>query len=337
MLNQKKLGKSNIKISSIGFGGAEIGDLYEKLQDDLCNEVLKSSFQAGINFYDTSPFYGYGLSETRLGNYLSSINRDDFILSTKVGRYLTPEDPSKIDRGIWKGGLNYVPNFDYTYDGVMKSFDQSLTRLKLSKIDVCLIHDVDKWTHGEEMEKKFKIAMEGAYVALSELKSQKVIGAIGVGVNETAMCTRFAKAGDFDCMILAGRYTLLEQGGLNDFFPLAIEKNIGVILAGVFNSGILAKGVNASSTYDYAKIPEHVADKYFKIEKVCNEFNIPVAAAALQFCNANKAVSTMILGMDRPAQIQENIDYLNYKIDKEFWIKLIKENLIDPNSPIPKN
>ena len=335
MLSQKKLGKSNITVSSIGFGGAEIGDLYENLKDDLCNEILKSSYQSGINLYDTSPFYGYGLSETRLGNYLSSVDRNNFILSTKVGRYLTPENPNKIERGIWKGGLNYVPNFDYTYDGVMKSFDQSLSRLKLSKIDVCLIHDVDTWTHGEEMEKNFKIAMEGAYVALSELKSQKVISAIGVGVNETEMCTRFAKAGDFDCMILAGRYTLLEQGGLNDFFPLAIEKNIGVILAGVFNSGILAKGVSPNSTYDYAKIPDHVAEKYFKIEKVCKEFNVPVAAAALQFCNANEAVSTMILGMDRVEQINQNINLLNFKIDSEFWVELKKNKLIDSLSTTP--
>ena len=151
------------------------------------------------------------------------------------------------------------------------------------------------------------------------------------------MCVRFAEAGDFDCMILAGRYTLLEQGGLEDFFSLALKKKIGVILAGVFNSGILAKGIGPNSTYDYEKIPNHIAEKYFKIDKICKEFDVPMAAAALQFCNANEAVSTMILGMDRPSQIEDNINYFNYKIDKEFWLKLVKENLVDPNSPIPTN
>ena len=322
-------------VSSIGFGGAPIADLYENLEDSVCFETIKNAHKSGINFYDTSPFYGYGLGEKRLGEYLSSINRDDFILCTKVGRYLTSEEPSKIDRGAFKGGLNFIPNLDYTYDGVMRSFEQSLTRLNLSKIDVCLIHDVDKWTHGDDVEKHFKTAIDGAYRALSQLKREKVIKAIGIGVNETEMCTRFAKAADFDCMILAGRYTLLEQGGLNDFFPIALEKKIGVILAGVYNSGILAKGVSDNTTYDYGKIPKHIAEKYFKIDKVCKEFNVPIAAAALQFSNAHTAVSTMILGMDRPEQINENINYMNYKIDEEFWNKLLSENLIHPESQFP--
>ena len=151
------------------------------------------------------------------------------------------------------------------------------------------------------------------------------------------MCARFAEVGDFDCMILAGRYTLLEQGALDVFFPLALKKNIGIILAGVFNSGILIKGAGDNSTYDYKKIPDDIAKKYFAIDKICKEFDIPIGAAALQFSNAHSVVSTMILGMDQPSQININIDLFNYKIDKEFWYKLIKENLIDSRSPIPNN
>ena len=335
MIKQKYLGKSNIKVTSIGFGAAPIADLYEILDENLCNETIDQSYKNGINFYDTSPLYGCGLSEKRLGKYLSSINREDFILCTKVGRYLTPSEPNKIERGAFKGGLNFAPNIDYTYDGVMKSFEQSLKRLNLSSIDVCLIHDVDKWTHGDDVEMHFKTAMEGAYKALDNLRNEKVVKAIGIGVNESEMCFRFAEAGDFDCMILAGRYTLLEQSGLEDFFPLAIKKNIGVILAGVYNSGILAKGI--SSTYDYGKIPSHILDKYLKIEKVCKEFNLPIQSAALQFCNSHPAVCTMILGMDRPKQVNENIKYLNYKINNDFWLKLLEEGLIDSRSPIPKN
>tara|TARA_Y100000590_G_scaffold393547_1_gene471937 strand:- start:2244 stop:3251 length:1008 start_codon:yes stop_codon:yes gene_type:complete len=335
MIDKKILGKSNIKVSSIGFGGAPIADLFEILDDNLTYETIKSSHESGINFYDTSPLYGCGLSEKRLGKYLSSINRNDFILCTKVGRYLTPADSSGINRGAFKGGLNLAPNLDYTYDGVMKSFEQSLNRLNLSKIDVCLIHDVDKWTHGEDVEIHFKTAMDGAYKAINKLKEENVIKAIGIGVNESEMCFRFAEAGDFDCMILAGRYTLLEQSGLEDFFPIALKKNIGIILAGVYNSGILAKGIN--STYDYARVPEKISKKYLKIEEICKEFNVSIQAAALQFCNANPAVSTMILGMDRPAQVKQNIKFLNEKISKDFWLKLHEEKLIDSKSPIPKN
>ena len=335
MIKKNILGKTGIEVSVIGFGGAPLGDLFENLDDQVCYDTLKNSLNNGINFFDTSPFYGFGLSEHRIGNYLKSIRRKDFVLCTKVGRYMTPENPNRINRGVFKGGLNFSPNLDYSYDGVMKSFEQSLLRLGLSEIDICLIHDVDKWTHGDEVEMYFKQAMNGAYKALEKLKSEKVIKGIGVGLNESNMCARFAEAGDFDCMILAGRYTLLEQGALDVFFPLARQKKIGVILAGVFNSGILIKGVVDNSTYDYKSIPDHIAKKYFEIDKICKEFEVPIAAAALQFCNANSVVSTMILGMDNPSQINENINLLNYKIDKEFWLKLIKKQLIDPKSPVP--
>ena len=335
MINKNILGKTGIEVSVIGFGGAPLGDLFENLDDQVCYDTLKKSLNNGINFFDTSPFYGFGLSEHRIGNYLKSIRRKDFVLCTKVGRYMTPENPNRINRGVFKGGLNFSPNLDYSYDGVMKSFEQSLLRLGLSEIDICLIHDVDKWTHGDEVEMHFKEAMNGAYKALEKLKSEKVIKGIGVGLNESDMCARFAEAGDFDCMILAGRYSLLEQGALDVFFPLARQKKIGVILAGVFNSGILIKGVGENSTCDYKSIPDHIAKKYFEIDKICKEFEVPIAAAALQFCNANSVVSTMILGMDNPSQINENINLLNYKIDKEFWLKLIKKQLIDPKSPVP--
>jgi len=337
MIKKSILGKTGIEVSAIGFGGAPLGDLFENLDDQVCYDTLKNSHKNGINFFDTSPYYGYGLSEHRIGNYLKSIKRKDFILCTKVGRYMTPGNPKKINRGPFRGGLNFCPNIDYSYDGVMKSFEQSLLRLGLSEIDICLIHDVDKWTHGDEFEMYFKEAMNGAYKALDKLKSEKVIKAIGVGLNESNMCARFAEAGDFDCMILAGRYTLLEQGALDVFFPLALKKNIGIILAGVFNSGILIKGAGDNSTYDYKKIPDDIAKKYFKIDMICKEFDIPIGAAALQFSNAHSVVSTMILGMDQPSQINKNIDLFNYKIDKEFWYKLIKEKLIDSRSPIPNN
>ena len=181
MIQNKTLGKSGIKISPIGFGGATLADLNTKLDDIECYKTLEKAFNSGINYFDTAPLYGYGLSEHRLGNFLKTLNRDQFILSTKVGRYMTPADPDKIDRLIFKSTLDFSPNFDYSYDGVMRSFEQSIFRLGLSKIDICLIHDVDSWTHKDEVNNRFKEAMNGAYKALEKLKSEKVIKAIGVG------------------------------------------------------------------------------------------------------------------------------------------------------------
>ena len=332
---KNKLGNTDIKLTPLGFGGAPMGDLFERLKEEDCYNTLKKSYENGINIYDTSPLYGYGLSEHRLGNFLKSINREDFYISTKVGRYLSPDKEENIDRGIFKGGLQFKPTLDYTYDGVMRSFEQSFLRLGLSNIDICLIHDVDRFNHGDDVDKFFKIAMDGAYKALRQLKDQKLIKAIGIGVNEAEMCTKFAEAGEFDCMVMAGRYTLLEQGAIDSFFPIAEKQNIGIILAGVFNSGILIKGVNENSTYDYGNIPENIQKKYFEIDKICHEFNISISAAALQFCNANNLISSMIIGMDRPSHVQQNLDFLNFKIEKEFWEKLKKNNLIDERSPIP--
>ena len=248
-MQKRKLGNTDIFLSTIGFGGAPIGNLFEKLDDAICYKTLARCNDSNINLYDTSPYYGNGLSEHRLGSFLKTLNSDSYYLSTKVGRYLTPQKEEKINRGKWAGGLNFVPNVDYSYDGVMKSFEQSLDRLNASKIDICLIHDVDTYTYGEQVDHYFKIAMKGAYKAISKLKEEKVIKAIGVGVNNSDICRRFAEEGDFDCILLAGRYTLLDQSALDDCLPIAEEKNIGIILGGVFNSGILAKGIGNNITY----------------------------------------------------------------------------------------
>ncbi len=328
-MNKRKLGKTDINLTAIGFGGAPLGDLFEKLDEQNCYQVLENCYNSGINIYDTSPLYGYGLSEHRLGNFLKTVNESSYYLSTKVGRYLTPEKESSIDRGIFAGGLNFSPNLDYSYDGVMRSFEQSLIRLAVSKVDICLIHDVDRFNLGNEVDHYFKLAMNGAYKAIQKLKEEKVIKAIGVGVNDSDICARFAKAGEFDCMVLAGRYSLLDQNALNDFFPIAEKNNIGIILAGIFNSGILAKGVGNDITYFYDKIPEDVKKKYLKIAKICENYNVPVPAAAIQFSYSNKLISSMILGMDKPEQIQQNIDFLNYNIPQELWDDLLKNNLVD--------
>ena len=333
-MNKRQLGNTDINLTAIGFGGAPIGGLFENLDERSCYDILEETYNSGINIFDTSPLYGYGLSEHRLGNFLKTIDEDSYFLSTKVGRYLTPAKKNEIDRGRFEGGLNFTPHLDYSYDGVMRSFEQSLIRLAVSKVDICLIHDVDRFNHGDDVNYYFKLAMDGAYKAIQKLKEEKVIKAIGVGVNDSDMCARFANAGDFDCMLLAGRYSLLDQNALNDFFPIAEKNNIGIILAGIFNSGILAKGVGKNITYFYDKIPEEVKQKYLKIANICKKYEVPVAAAAIQFCYMNELVTSMILGMDRVKQVKQNLDFLNFPIPEDLWKDLLNEKLIDERCPV---
>ena len=327
-MQKRNLGNTDIQLTSIGFGGAPLGNLFEELNEPECFNIVKKSHEMNINLFDTSPLYGYGLSEHRLGNFLKSIDPDKYYLSTKVGRYLTPKR-NYFKEGKFKGHINFEPNLDYSYDGVMRSFDQSIHRLAVSKIDICLIHDVDRYNFGKDVDIYFKQAMEGAYKALNSLKEQKVIKAIGVGLNDADICAKFAKEGDFDCMLLAGRYTLIDQSAHDEFFPIAKKNNIGIILGGVFNSGILAKGISDNVTYWYDKIPPEIKEKYKKISLVCQNHDVPVPAAALQFSYSNKLISSLILGIDRVEQLEQNYKYLNYPIPKKLWSDLVKENLID--------
>jgi len=327
-MQKRNLGNTDIQLTSIGFGGAPLGNLFEELNEPECFNIVKKSYEMNINLFDTSPLYGYGLSEHRIGNFLKNIDPDKYYLSTKVGRYLTPKR-NYFKEGKFKGHINFVPNLDYSYDGVMRSFDQSIHRLAVSKIDICLIHDVDRYNFGKDVDIYFKQAMEGAYKALNSLKEQKVIKAIGVGLNDADICAKFANEGDFDCMLLAGRYTLIDQSALDEFFPIAKKNNIGIILGGVFNSGILAKGIGDNVTYWYDKIPPEIKEKYKKISLVCQNHDVPVPAAALQFSYSNKLISSMILGIDRVEQLEQNYKYLNFPIPKKLWSDLIKENLID--------
>ncbi len=322
-LQLKKLGVTDIKCPLIGFGGAPIGNLFRKISNREALEILKESQLNNINFYDTSPFYGYGLSEKRIGEFLNTLERDKFIVSTKVGRYLVPESASKINRGIFKGGLNFKPVIDYSYDGVMKSFEQSMKRLNLDKIDLCLIHDVDYFTHGSNIEYYFKESLKGAYVALQKLKEEKLIKAIGLGLNDADIANRFLLSESFDFVLLAGRYTLLDKTAEEEFFQTAQNKNVGIILAGIFNSGILAKGIE-KSTYFYKSIPGIIKNKYIKISNLCKKYNISVKSAAIQFPLRQNYVSSLLLGIDEKKQIKENIDLLNVKIDEEFWLELEK-------------
>jgi len=341
-LATRTLGRSNLTVTVLGFGTAPLGDLYARLDDATAIATVEAALAAGITLLDTSPHYGNGLAEHRCGTALRRHRRDGLVLSTKVGRVMDPRQPpaaparSDVTAPGFAGGLPHKASFDYSYDGAMRSFEQSLLRLGTDRIDVLLIHDVDVWTHGPDaIEARFREAMDGAYRALADLRDQKVIKAIGVGINEADMCERFARAGDFDCMLLAGRYSLLEQPALESFLPLAQEKNIGVMLGGVFNSGILATGAVPGARYNYAPAPDHIMDKVRRIEAVCRAHSVPLAHAALHFALGHPAVASLVLGGVTPEEESRNVAAISAAPPAALWSDLKSEGLLAPDAPTP--
>jgi D-threo-aldose 1-dehydrogenase len=337
-LDTRRLGSAPLQVTQLGLGGAPLGDLYARLDEAEATGAVAAACDAGVTLFDTSPLYGYGLSEHRFGQVLRQRPRDSYVLSTKIGRWLKPEDPAKIDRGQWQGGLDFQPVYDYGYDGAMKALDQSMQRLGLSKIDVVLIHDVDVWTHGSRAacDQRFKEAMEGAYRALEALRADGTIQAIGVGVNEADMCARFARAGDFDCMLLAGRYTLLEQDSLDDFLPLCVEKNVGLMIGGAFNSGILASGPRPGAKYNYRDAPPDILERVRRIEAVCRAHDVPLAAAAVQFPLGHPTVASVVTGAVKAQEVARNIETMALPIPAALWHDLKTEGLLRPDAPVPE-
>ncbi len=329
--------RSGIDVSILGFGGGPLGDQATLLDEDEAQATVTAAHSSGATLFDTSPFYGHGLSEHRFGAALRRHPRDSYALATKVGRYLVPPGDEPLDRTSFVGGLGFNHVFDYTRDGTLRSIDQSMARLGLSSIDCLTIHDVDVWTHGtrDAYQEKFKEAMEGSYRVLDDLRSQGVIKAIGVGLNEVDCCMDFARAGDFDYFLLAGRYTLLEQGALDDLLPHCVSKNMGIMLGGPYNSGILATGAIEGAWYNYEPAPEPIMDRVRKIEAVCRRHGVPLAAAALQFPLGHSAVVSMIPGAVSPAEVARNVSLMEYSIPSDLWIELHHVGLLDEKAPVP--
>jgi D-threo-aldose 1-dehydrogenase len=333
-LPRRPLGRTGLEVSAIGFGTAPLGDLYKHLDDNIAISAVERAFALGINLLDTSPLYGHGLSEHRCGAALRRVPRDGIVVCTKVGRWMDPLRRSDDGSGF-VGGAPHRAVIDYSYDGTMRSIEQSLLRLGTDRLDLLLIHDVDVWTHGAAMEQRFAEAMEGAYVALDRLRGEGVIAGIGIGVNEAEMCVRFAQAGSFDVMLLAGRYSLLEQPALEVFLPLAQQQGIGVLLGGVFNSGILATGAVAGAKYNYQDAPPDILAKVARIERVCQAHGVALPDAALHFALGHPAVASVVLGAQSPQEVERNVAGLSRAVPAALWADLKAERLLDANAPVP--
>jgi D-threo-aldose 1-dehydrogenase len=336
-LPRRKLGRTRLDVSVLGFGTAPLGDLFVRIPDEVAIATVERAFALGVNLLDSSPLYGRGLAEHRCGTALRRVNRQDIVLCTKVGRWMDPFH-APDDAAGFVGGQPHRAVFDYSYDGAMRSVEQSLLRLGTDRLDLLLIHDVDVWTHGRDaIEQRFREAMEGAYVALDRLRGEGVVKGIGIGVNEADMCVRFAKAGRFDTMLLAGRYSLLEQPALAEFLPLAEQQGIGVMLGGVFNSGILATGAVSGAKYNYRDAPPEILDRVSRIERVCAAHNTPLSTAALHFALGHPAVASLVLGGQAPQEVERNVAALSSPVPAALWSDLKAAHLLDASAPVPEH
>lgn len=335
-LPSRNLGRTELRASTLGFGGAPLGDLYARLDEAQAVATVEAAVAAGVTLIDTSPLYGHGLSEHRIGAALRRVGREGVLLSSKVGRVAEPF-AGRGDGSGYLGGLPHGMRFDYSYDGTMRSLEQSALRLGTDQIDIVLIHDVDIWTHGADaIEDRFSEAMAGAYRALDKLRAAGTVKAIGVGVNEAEMCERFAHAGDFDTMLLAGRYSLLEQPALASFMPLARKKGIGLMLGGVFNSGILATGPVTGAKYNYKPAPPEILARVAAIEMTCRRYAVPLRRAALQFPLGHPAVSSIVMGAVAPAEVADQLAELAAPVPLELWSALKAEGLLGADVPVPE-
>lgn len=335
----RPLGRTGLSVTELGFGTAPLGNLFRPLADDVAQGTLVAAEAAGFGYYDTAPFYGFGLSERRLGDALR--HRENIVLSTKVGRLLNPVF-GPVDQAVVRHGyatpMPFEPIYDYSYDAVMRSFEESLQRLGLSRIDILYIHDIGRLTHGDANAARMEELTKGRGLkALDELRAAGVISGFGIGVNEVAACLEVMAHARLDVILLAGRYTLLEQTPLDHLFPACEATGTAIVVGGPYNSGILAVGTKSGAPlyYDYEPAPQEIAEKVRRIESVCVRHDVPLAAAALQFPLAHRLVASVIPGLDSPARVAQTRALYRHPIPAALWQELRQEKLVREDAPIP--
>lgn len=331
-LAHRPIGDTGIEVSVLGFGGLQLGDYWVKISEQQAFDSVRTAYEGGITYFDTAPQYGNGLSEHRLGHALRGLPRDSFVVSTKAGRYLVPEDASVTDTPDFRG-LPFRKMYDPTYDSTLRGVEQSLHRLGMSRIDLIFIHDLDPHQLGDDYDRVFRIGVEGCYRALDELRSQKVIGGIGAGLNDAAAAVRLIGATDLDCLMIAGRYTLLEQEPAHDLLPLAVRRGVTLIMGAPYNTGILASGATDDARYNNKPATEAVLNRVRRIEAICQTYDLPIAAVALQFGLGSGNCSAVVPGMGGTADVSRNIALMQMAIPPAFWDDMRNAGLLDPAVP----
>jgi D-threo-aldose 1-dehydrogenase len=320
-----QIGRSGLEVTRLGLGTAPLGGLFAKVSEADAEATVAQAWSLGVRYFDTAPLYGFGLAEQRLGRFLRSQPRDSYALSTKVGRLLRADDASPAEDNHYKGAPSARPHFDYSYDGVMRSADESLARLGLDRIDILLVHDPDD---------HYDAAVGGAFRALQRLCDDGSVRAIGAGMNQSEMLARFAEAVPVDCFLLAGRYTLLDQGALMTLFPICRERNIGIILGGVYNSGILANPYGAAK-FNYEDADAALVARAQQLDALCKQHGTALKAAAIQFALAHPAVTVALQGARTAAEAADNVAMANAPVPQSFWQDLRARNLVDAGAPLP--
>ena len=328
-LRARGAGATGLRLSELGFGGSMLGNLYQATTDEQGRDAVDGAWRAGVRYFDTAPHYGLGLSETRLGRFLTERPRDAFVVSTKVGRLLV-DDPSGAGRRD-DAGFDVPASarrvWDFSRDGVVRSLESSLERLGMDRIDVVYLHDPDD--HWEQ-------AVGEGYPALDQLRSEGVVRAIGAGMNQSAMLARFVRETDVDVVMVAGRYTLLEHGALADLLPAALERGVAVVAAGVFNSGVLASTrPGPGAKYNYAAAPPELLDRAQRMAAVCERHQTTLPAAALHFPLGHPAVASVVVAVKDGDEMRANAAAFRAGVPSAAWQELRAEGLLDPAAPVP--
>lgn len=327
---RRQIGTTDLEITTLGLGGASLAGIFSAVPAEQARATVAHALASGITYVDTAPQYGLGRSEHLVGDVLrETANRP--VISTKVGRLLRPVSPAKQDKGAWVDPLPFNQHYDYSYDGVMRSYEDSLQRLGLERVDILFVHDIGVMTHGVEANKPlWEQLATGGYRALRELRDSGAIKAIGLGVNEWQVLMDAFALGDWDVFLLAGRYTLLEQTSLEPFLSTCLQRQASVVVGGPFNSGILVGG----NTFNYAKAPAEVVEKVRAIKAICDQFNVPLPAAALHFPLLHPAICNVLPGPRSPEELDGILAWWDTSIPPELWSTLMEKGLLAPGTPI---
>jgi D-threo-aldose 1-dehydrogenase len=316
-MRSKAIGRGGLKAPVLSYGSAPIGNLFKEVSEQDAADAVQAAWETGVRYFDTAPHYGLGLAERRLGAALSKYNRADYLISTKVGRLLEPTSAFPGENDLADGFLvpkNFVRDYDYSGDAVKRSIEASLIRMDTDYIDIVFVHDPDNY---------YEQALAGAFPALSKLRDEGVIKSFGSGMNQAEMLTEFVERTDLDVVMLAGRYTLLEQASLDNLLPAAVRKNVSIVAAGVFNSGLLSKNRPAAdATFDYAPAPKELIDKVNQIADICESHGVSLPAAAAQFPLGHQAVANICLGARNRSQVERNAQLFDVEIPAALWMDL---------------
>ena len=329
MIATRSIGATDIEVTELGFGGAPLGAVGDRIGDEDAAAIVQQAHAGGVRYFDTAPLYGHGLSEKRLGRTLRQLPRDEFVLSTKVGRLLVPEAEGERYAGM-RDHEPVAIRYDYSFDAARRSLESSLARLGLDRVDILLCHDIDVWTHGDAQPGVFERARQGALPALRRLREEGVVRAIGLGVNEWQVCSRVMQEMDVDCFLLAGRFTLLEQEPLQEFLPECVQRKVSIIIGGPYNSGILATDDRRRATYDYKPAPDHLWKKAQAIRRMCESHGVDPRAAALQYPLRHPAVAAVIPGVWAVEEVRDNLAFYASEIPDALWQDLADAGLALP-------